>query len=1054
MTAPVYKPGDKIFAKMKGYPHWPARIDEPPDPTVKTPKGKYPIFFYGTHETAFLAPKDIYPYEKFKDKYHKPQKRLGFNEGLDEIINNPDVKYKPPTSSEDDVEGGEEEEVEDEEEVEEKKKPAKKGRTPKQQKPGRKRKISGDEPKSSKKSKKKNDSEESSSGADEDFDEESDVPSDNSADEDFELGEKKAKGRKRQSKKKSKGSDDESENETVKPKRQKKKKGSGSEESSNEEESGDEKKRRKSKPKNSAPKQPRKRGRPSTGGKKAPPKRAVSMDSMSSDSDSDSDGDGVSAWKRKDAQKKIEIEQKLKEAQERKHKEEEERIEKAMEELRKEKEEQEEDDDKRDEGKRHRKKKKFEDFVDVEEEKAKKKKRRESIDKTKPKPKSPEKDSDKDKKETKTKTDKDSSKHKQDGEKPSKDESKSGDKSEKKEKSKHNTDESKAKTERKKRKVLSSDESEGEKTGGNENKDESDDKTVNENDKIVAGEVEDGKIVANRKKVSVLHDSDFDDEASDGENSPSQEEKHTGEENMEISSPKCTDLTKQNEEKAKHESKTKDDESKKTKQEKKPGGDHEENKRKLDKDRRQQEKEEAKERKKKEKYEQKKKEKIHFVQTETILLQMDVEIKKSLIIDKTDVDKCVAIMQDLEALPVNKVMLQKNPDIMNTMKKCRKYKASDRIRQKAEVIYNKFKALFLMGDADTLQQVGEIRKKERKENKENVDKQITEGGSTPNDMKQNDIVDGNKDVNLSLNISAFDSPLPKDSSIKDEKERPSWSMSNTNSVIPGLSLINPEERTEQTKPPVENVISENSVDKSVKNNTPLPSGVLNISENSTTVSSLHTDATVSDSPVVHSGNGAVENSTKDEVEHPEKTIAKHSGIVKTGLLDLPLPDVASDNSNLTPVNLNSPISNHDVDSSPNVNNSPLLKTSVDSMEEGRGAHPPGPLSTNLFNNPTQSLLNKSVPISQELKRLAPMTSFQDDDDEEEMSERRDLNARIEEIIKGTAESFAHEAARREAAVKEIVGEPATPPAEPETIADSDDSDAVMDDDELHNLLGV
>ena len=68
-------------------------------------------------------------------------------------------------------------------------------------------------------------------------------------------------------------------------------------------------------------------------------------------------------------------------------------------------------------------------------------------------------------------------------------------------------------------------------------------------------------------------------------------------------------------------------------------------------------------------------------------------------------------------------------------------------------------------------------------------------------------------------------------------------------------------------------------------------------------------------------------------------------------------------------------------------------------------------------------------------------------------ERRDLNARIEEIIKGTAESFAHEAARREAVAKEIVRQPDTPPADLEVVADSD-SDAVMDDDELHNLLGV
>jgi hypothetical protein len=34
-----------------------------------------------------------------------------------------------------------------------------------------------------------------------------------------------------------------------------------------------------------------------------------------------------------------------------------------------------------------------------------------------------------------------------------------------------------------------------------------------------------------------------------------------------------------------------------------------------------------------------------------------------------DVDKCIAVMEDLDHLPVNHVMLKKNPDIMNTIKK-------------------------------------------------------------------------------------------------------------------------------------------------------------------------------------------------------------------------------------------------------------------------------------------------------------------------------------------------------------------------------------------------
>ncbi|XP_041962431.1 PC4 and SFRS1 interacting protein 1a isoform X2 [Alosa sapidissima] len=87
-----FRPGDLIFAKMKGYPHWPARIDEVPDGAVKPSNVKFPIFFFGTHETAFLGPKDIFPYLANKDKYGKPNKRKGFNEGLWEIENNPKVE--------------------------------------------------------------------------------------------------------------------------------------------------------------------------------------------------------------------------------------------------------------------------------------------------------------------------------------------------------------------------------------------------------------------------------------------------------------------------------------------------------------------------------------------------------------------------------------------------------------------------------------------------------------------------------------------------------------------------------------------------------------------------------------------------------------------------------------------------------------------------------------------------------------------------------------------------------------------------------------------------
>ncbi|XP_076366058.1 uncharacterized protein LOC143254990 isoform X2 [Tachypleus tridentatus] len=112
----IFKPGDLVFAKVRGYPPWPARIEEKPPAGKKVPLNKYPVLFFGTYEIANLAPKDLFSYEDYKEKYGKPMKRKFFNDGLWELENNPTVV--PPTQmneSPDDMEDDDAEKFSDDE---------------------------------------------------------------------------------------------------------------------------------------------------------------------------------------------------------------------------------------------------------------------------------------------------------------------------------------------------------------------------------------------------------------------------------------------------------------------------------------------------------------------------------------------------------------------------------------------------------------------------------------------------------------------------------------------------------------------------------------------------------------------------------------------------------------------------------------------------------------------------------------------------------------------------------------------------------------------------
>lgn len=82
-----FEVGDLVFAKVKGYPPWPARI------TGLGSKEKYKIYFYGTYETASLKSEDIWIYNKENEETFGPKyiKKKGYREGLYEIANSPDI---------------------------------------------------------------------------------------------------------------------------------------------------------------------------------------------------------------------------------------------------------------------------------------------------------------------------------------------------------------------------------------------------------------------------------------------------------------------------------------------------------------------------------------------------------------------------------------------------------------------------------------------------------------------------------------------------------------------------------------------------------------------------------------------------------------------------------------------------------------------------------------------------------------------------------------------------------------------------------------------------
>ncbi|GLH15700.1 Putative hepatoma-derived growth factor [Gryllus bimaculatus] len=81
--ARLFATGEKVFAKLRGYPAWPARVEGLADSSPNNMK--YHVLFYGTMQRGICKNQELFPYLEHKDKFGKLSRAKGFKEALDQI---------------------------------------------------------------------------------------------------------------------------------------------------------------------------------------------------------------------------------------------------------------------------------------------------------------------------------------------------------------------------------------------------------------------------------------------------------------------------------------------------------------------------------------------------------------------------------------------------------------------------------------------------------------------------------------------------------------------------------------------------------------------------------------------------------------------------------------------------------------------------------------------------------------------------------------------------------------------------------------------------------
>ncbi|KAI8833845.1 hypothetical protein BJ741DRAFT_611224 [Chytriomyces cf. hyalinus JEL632] len=107
-SSQVYLPGMLVWAKVRGYPWWPGRVEDedslPGNITSIKPNRSAtlhaPILFFGTRDYGWMSYEDLRPFEQYKDELSKKNKTSSFVNAVKEA-NNPSVlnmKPAPPAA--------------------------------------------------------------------------------------------------------------------------------------------------------------------------------------------------------------------------------------------------------------------------------------------------------------------------------------------------------------------------------------------------------------------------------------------------------------------------------------------------------------------------------------------------------------------------------------------------------------------------------------------------------------------------------------------------------------------------------------------------------------------------------------------------------------------------------------------------------------------------------------------------------------------------------------------------------------------------------------------